>query len=85
MNPAVKIEIRDYAHAQSDRKLININNFCIHYYKNVFAHKCYYYAYDSNATSTFTFSASVFRVYKCSCVIKFHVAGLINEYTYEYT
>ena len=23
----------------------------IHYYKNVFAHKRYYYAYDSNATT----------------------------------
>ena len=28
----------------------NINNYYIHYYKNVFAHKCYYYTY---ATSSF--------------------------------
>ena len=54
----------------------NNNNFYIHYYKNVFGHKCYYYAYD--ATSTFTFSASMFWVYKCACVIEFHVARLIN-------
>ena len=51
----------------------NINNYYIHYYKNVFAHKRYYYA---NATSTFSFSASMFRVHKYAC-------GLINEYTYE--
>ena len=31
------------------------------------------------ATSTFSFSASMFRVHKCACIIKFHVA----EYTYE--
>ena len=30
----------------------NINNYYIHYYKNVFAHNFYYYAYDSNTTST---------------------------------
>ena len=47
----------------------NINNYYIHYYKNVFAHKRYYYAYDSNATSTSSFSASMFRVHKCACVI----------------
>ena len=52
-------------------------------FKNVFAHKCYYYAYDSNATSTFSFSASMFRVYKCACVTKFHMAQLMNTYTYE--
>ena len=32
-----------------------LNNY---YYKTVFAHKFYYYAYDSNATSTFSFSCS---------------------------
>ena len=26
------------------------------------------------ATSTFSFSASMFRVHKCACIIKFHVA-----------
>ena len=30
------------------------------------------------ATTTFSFSASMFRVHKCACVIKFHVAGLMN-------
>ena len=30
------------------------------------------------ATSTFSFSASMFRVHKCACVIKFHVARLMN-------
>ena len=49
----------------------NINNHYVHYYKNVFAHKCYHYAYDSNVTSTFTFLASMFRVHDCACVIKF--------------
>ena len=39
----------------------NINNYYIHYYKNVFAHKRYYYAYYC--------SASMFRVHKCACVI----------------
>ena len=30
------------------------------------------YAYDSNATSTSTtFSASMFRVHECTCIIKF--------------
>ena len=58
--------------------LILIIIIIIHYYKNVFAHKCYHYAYDSNATSTFSVSASMFRVYKCACVIKFHVARLMN-------
>ena len=33
-------------------------NYYIQYYKNVFAHKRYYYAYDSNATNTFFFSVS---------------------------
>ena len=40
----------------------NINNYYIHYYKNLFAHKCNCYAYDdydSNATITFSFSASM--------------------------
>ena len=32
-------------------------------------------AYDSNATCLFSFHA---RVYKCACVIKFHVAPLMN-------
>ena len=50
-----------------------MNNYYIHYYKNVFAHKRSYYAYDSNATSTSTFSASMFREYKCACVNKFHL------------
>ena len=45
-------------------------NYYIHYYKNVFAHKRYYYAYNSN---TSTFSASMFRLYNCACVIKFHL------------
>ena len=40
-----------------------------YYYKNEIAHKCCYYAYDSNATSTFSFSTSMFRVHKCTCVI----------------
>ena len=26
----------------------NINNYYAHYFKNIFAHKLYYYAYDSN-------------------------------------
>ena len=43
-----------------------INNYYIHYYKNLFAHKCYCYAYDDS------FHA---RVNKCACVIKFHVAS----------
>ena len=30
------------------------------------------------ATSTFSFSASMFRVHTCACVIKFHVARLMN-------
>ena len=47
-------------------------------YENVFAYKCYLYGYGSNATSTYSFSASMFRVYKCACVIKFHVARLMN-------
>ena len=41
--------------------LILIIIIIIHCYKNVFAHKRYYYAYDSNATSI---SASMFRVHK---------------------
>ena len=49
---------------------IRIGNYYIHYYKNVFAHKCYY---DSNATSTSTFSASMFRVHECECIIKFYL------------
>ena len=36
----------------------------IYYYKNVFAHKRYYYAYGQQALS-----ASMFRVHKCACVI----------------
>ena len=32
----------------------------IAHYKNVFGHKYYYYAYDSNATSTFSFGGSMF-------------------------
>ena len=50
-----------------------INNYYIHCYKNVFAHKCYYYAYDS-------LSPFQFRVYKWACVIKFQVAPINNEY-----
>ena len=46
-------------------KYIRIYN--IRYYKNVFAHNCYYYAYDSNAF-----------VLGCVCLNKFHVARLIN-------
>ena len=53
----------------------NINNFYILYYKNVFAHKFYYCTYDS---STFSFSASMFQVYKCVYTIKYHVAQLMN-------
>ena len=30
-------------------------------------------AYDSIAASTSTFSASMFRVHECACVIKFHL------------
>ena len=30
------------------------------------------------ATRTFSISASMFRVKKCACVIKFHVARLMN-------
>ena len=41
--------------------------------KNVFA-----FHYASNATSTFSFSAFMFQVYKCACVVKFHVAQLMN-------
>ena len=33
----------------------NINNDYAHYFKNVFAHKLYYYAYDSNVASSFLF------------------------------
>ena len=28
---------------------LNINNYYIHYYKNLFAHKCYHYAYEQQA------------------------------------
>ena len=45
-----------------------INNYYIHYYKNVFAH---------NFITVLTFS-SMLRVHKCACVIKFHVARLMN-------
>ena len=31
-----------------------MNNYSAHYFKNVFAHKLYYYAYDSNVTGSFS-------------------------------
>ena len=32
----------------------NMNNYYAHYFKNVFAHKLYYYAYDSNIAGSFS-------------------------------
>ena len=32
----------------SELQYFNINNYYAHYFKNIFAHKLYYYAYDSN-------------------------------------
>ena len=35
--------------------VFNINNYYAHYFKNVFAHKLYYYAYNSNVAGSFLF------------------------------
>ena len=35
-----------------DINAFNINNYYIHYHKNLFAHKCYCYAYDSSFSAS---------------------------------
>ena len=50
----------------------------MHYYKNAFAHKCYYCAYGNKHFLLFSFHVTV---HKCACVI--NSTWLDNEYTYE--
>ena len=59
----------------------NINNYYAQYFKNVFAHKLYYYAYDSNIASSFLFLS--FHVLRTQCACAIIPRGYINEYTYK--
>ena len=66
-----KIHIK-YCTLLFNRKKIGENPYVKYMFSFVYMWTNYCY-YNSNATSTSTFSASMFRVYNCACVINFHL------------
>ena len=69
LQEVVSVTVSTIQYSNAYHSIIIILLYNIHYYKNVFAHNCYYYAYDSNAFTS---------VFQYVCVIKFHVPRLMN-------